>query len=141
MVDFAQVRENGHRKEKAAYDRIKTIIGGFFMPRSYRNIRMYEEEILRIREANLTRREICEKIGLSKKQYENFINRYKRKQEKLAAGIALRKKGRPTKDIVITEKMTSIELRHIIARKNTKIKKLEMENELMRAFLSLTERK
>ena len=33
------------------------------------------------------------------------------------------------------------ELKYIIARKDSKIKRLEMENELMRDFLSLTERK
>ena len=37
--------KNGHRKQKTSYDRIKTIIGGFFMPRSYINISMYESEI------------------------------------------------------------------------------------------------
>ena len=33
------------------------------------------------------------------------------------------------------------ELKYILARKEAKIKMLEMENELMRDFLSLTERK
>ena len=111
------------------------------MPRSYRNISMYEEEIFRLREEGLTGREICEKLGFSKKQYENFINRYNRKQNKIESGITPRKKGRPTKDIDVTEEMKSSELRYIIARKDAKIKQLEMENELMRDFLSLTERK
>lgn len=111
------------------------------MPRSYRNISMYEDEILRLREAGFTGREICEKLGFSKKQYENFINRYNRKQDKIKAGIELRKKGRPAKGNVVTEEMKSAELRYIIARKDAKIKQLEMENELMRDFLSLTERK
>ena len=102
---------------------------------------MYEDEILRLREAGFTGREICEKLGFSKKQYENFINRYNRKQDKIKAGIELRKKGRPAKGNVVTEEMKSAELRYIIARKDAKIKQLEMENELMRDFLSLTERK
>ena len=46
-----------------------------------------------------------------------------------------------TVDRVVTEEMKSAELRYIIARKDAKIKQLEMENELMRDFLSLTERK
>lgn len=37
--------------------------------------------------------------------------------------------------------MKSAQLRYIIARKDAKIKQLEMENELMRDFLSLIERK
>ena len=70
-----------------------------------------------------------------------FKTRYNRKQKKLAAGIALKKKGRPPKDYVISEKDKIAELKYILARKDAKIKSLEMENELMRDFLSLTERK
>lgn len=55
--------------------------------------------------------------------------------------MLIHKKGRPSKDRVVTEEMKSAELRYIIARKDAKIKQLEMENELMRDFLSLTERK
>ena len=40
------------------------------MPRSYRNISMYEKEILRLREAGFTEREICEKLGFSKSNME-----------------------------------------------------------------------
>jgi hypothetical protein len=59
----------------------------------------------------------------------------------VSAGIALRKKGRPPKDDKYTETDKINELKYIIARKDAKIKALEMENELMRDFLSLTERK
>ncbi|RGF32660.1 hypothetical protein DW063_10870 [Ruminococcus sp. AF43-11] len=59
----------------------------------------------------------------------------------MKAGIAIRAKGRPPKDYEITEDMKINELKYIIARKDSKIKRLEMENELMRDFLSLTERK
>ena len=45
------------------------------------------------------------------------------------------------KDYEVTEDMKINELKYIIARKDSKIKRLEMENELMRDFLSLTERK
>ena len=57
------------------------------------------------------------------------------------AGAVLKVKGRPPKDYEITEDMKINELKYIIARKDSKIKQLEMENELMRDFLSLTERK
>ena len=53
----------------------------------------------------------------------------------------MKKKGRPQKGYVVTEEKKVAELRYIIARKDAKIKTLEMENELMRDFLSLTERK
>ena len=56
-------------------------------------------------------------------------------------GLVLKAKGRPPKDYEITEDMKINELKYIIARKDSKIKRLEMENELMRDFLSLTERK
>ncbi len=108
------------------------------MSREYRRIEQYEEEILRMRAAGYTRREICEKYGFKMKQLVNFITRYNRKQEKIAAGIALRKKGRPSKDYVVSEESKIAELKYIIARKDVRIKALQMENELMRDFLSLT---
>ena len=111
------------------------------MPRSYRHIQDYEKEIMELRSKGKTGREICEILGISKKQYENFVTRYNKKQQKLEAGIVIRKKGRPPKDYVVREEDKVAELRYILARKEAKIKSLEMENELMRDFLSLTERK
>ena len=66
-------------------------------------IQDYEKEILELRSQGKTGREICEKFGFSKKQYANFITRYNRRQDKIAAGIALKKKGRPAKDSNVTE--------------------------------------
>ena len=111
------------------------------MARSYRHIQEYEKEILKLKEQGLTLKEIGERLGFTHKQIHNFITRYNEKQRKIAAGIALRKKGRPPKDDKYTETDKVNELRYIIARKDAKIKALEMENELMRDFLSLTERK
>ena len=111
------------------------------MSRSYRHIQEYEKEILKLREQGKTKREICNRFGFTMKQLTNFITRYNTKQRKVEAGIALKKKGRPSKDYTITEKDKIAELKYIIARKDAKIKSLEMENELMRDFLSLTERK
>jgi transposase len=101
----------------------------------------YEKEILELREKGLSGRQIQEKFGFSKKQYDNFINRYNRRQDKIAAGIAIKRKGRPPKDYVVSEQDKVAEFRYILAHKDAKIKSLEMENELMRDFLSLTERK
>ena len=111
------------------------------MARSYRHIQQYEKEILELQEQGLTRKEIGERLGFSKDQIHGFIKRRNEKQRKIAAGIALRKKGRPPKDDKYTEADKINELKYIIARKDAKIKALEMENELMRDFLSLTERK
>lgn len=111
------------------------------MPRSYRHIQEYEKEIIELRHNGYTGREICEKFGFSKKQYENFITRYNRHQAQIAVGIAIKKKGRPAKDCIVTENDKLSDLRYTLARKDVRIKQLEMENELMRDFLSLTERK
>ena len=116
------------------------------MPREYRNIKEYEKEIFTLREQGKTNREICEKFGLKQRQLENFINRHNRNQTKLSSGISIKPKGRPRKDgtelppsIQQLSKLT--QLRYDLASKERYIKRLEMENELMRDFLSLTERK
>ena len=80
-------------------------------------------------------------IWIQYKTDGNFITNYNRRQEKKAAGIAIKKKGRPAKDSVVTKEDKLADLRYKLARKEARIKQLEMENELMRDFLSLTERK
>ena len=111
------------------------------MRRSYKNIKIYEKEILEMRSKGVTNREIGEKLGFSIKQLKNFVTRYNVNQMKVEAGITIKKKGRPPKDYVATEQDKVSELKYILARKEAKIKQLEMENELMRDFLSHTERK
>ena len=111
------------------------------MPRSYRHIKEYELEILELKSQGKTNREICEKFGFEIKQLKNFITRHNTNQQKLTVGIALNRKGRLPKDYAVSEQDKVAKLRYILARKDAKIKSLEMENELMRDFLSLTERK
>ena len=111
------------------------------MPRSYRHIKEHEREILELKAKGKTLREIGEMYGFTYEQVHNFISRHNMNQRKITAGIALRRKGRPPKDYVVREEDKVSELRYILARKEAKIKSLEMENELMRDFLSLTERK
>ncbi len=111
------------------------------MSREYKHISQYEKEILELKKQGLTKREIGEKLGLSLEQVHNFVCRHNERQRKISAGIALKKKGRPPKDYVVSEQDKVAELKYILARKDAKIKSLEMENELMRDFLSLTERK
>lgn len=111
------------------------------MPREYRHIEGYEKEIIRLWEEGKTLRQIGEVLGFTHKQMKDFKTRYNQKQRKIAAGISIKKKGRPAKDSVVSEEDKLAELRYKLARKDAKIKQLEMENELMRDFLSLTERK
>ena len=111
------------------------------MPRGYRHIQDYEKEILELRSQGKTRREICEKFGFSKKQYTNFITRYNRRQDKIAAGIALKKKGRPAKDCNVTEEDKVSDLRYKLARKDARIKQLEMENDILKQAALILGRK
>ena len=111
------------------------------MPRSYRHIKEHEKEIYKLKEKGLTNREIAEMLGFELEQVKGLIKRHNANERKLAAGIALKRKGRPPKDYVVSEQDKVAELKYILARKDAKIKSLEMENELMRDFLSLTERK
>lgn len=116
------------------------------MPREYRHISEYEREILEMRVQGKSRKEICEKFGFSLKQLKDFITRYNRKQKKLAAGITIKPKGRPRKDGAelppsVQQLSRLTQLQYELASKERYIKRLEMENELMRDFLSLTERK
>ena len=111
------------------------------MPREYTQIQKHEKEILELKAQGYTLREIGNRFGFTYKQVHNFITRYNANMRKRASGVALKRKGRPPKDYVVTEEMKIQELKYIIARKDSKIKTLEMENELMRDFLSLTERR
>lgn len=73
------------------------------MSKKYRHIKQYEKEILELRNQGLTQREIAERLGFSKDQVKEFFHRYNRNQKKLATGIAIKRKGRPPKDCVVTE--------------------------------------
>jgi hypothetical protein len=119
----------------------KTTMGGFIMARRYSHIQKYEKEIIERIGKGETLREIGETYGFTYQQMRGFKTRYNEKERKRAAGIAIKKKGRPPKDYQVTEEDKIAELRYIINRKDARIKSLEMENELMRDFLSLTGRK
>ena len=95
------------------------------MPRQYTNLEQYEESILQMKAKGCTRREIAEKVGITPGQVHQFLCRYNRKQRNIEAGVLPKKKGRPSKT-------NSLEV---------EISRLRMENELLRDFLSLTERK
>ena len=95
------------------------------MPRQYTKLEQYEKTILQMKEKGCTRREIAEKVGITSDQVHQFLCRYNRKQRNMKAGVIPKRKGRPFKS-------NSLE---------AEIARLRMENELLRDFLSLTERK
>ena len=111
------------------------------MARKYKHISDYEKEIIEMWNHGKTLREIGETFGFTLKEMQDFKTRYNKRQRQIEAGKALRAKGRPPKDYEITDDMKINELKYIIARKDSKIKRLEMENELMRDFLQRTGRK
>ena len=116
------------------------------MPRKYRRIGNYEKEIIEMWTNGMTLREIGEKLGFTRQEMKDFKARYNKKQRQIEAGKSLHSKGRPCKkecelppSIQRLDKLA--QMRYTLASKERYIKRLEMENELMRDFLSLTERK
>ena len=98
--------------------------------RKYTHVEEYEPVIPQMREEGKTRREIAEHLGLTKRQVEQWVTRYNRRQRKLAAGIVTKPKGRPRQRPLNREE----EYEKEIARPR-------MENQLPRDFLQFTERK
>ena len=116
------------------------------MPREYKHIKQFEQEILELKSQGYTLRAIGEKFGFTYKQMHNFITRYNANQRKRSAGIMPKPKGRPRKDGTqlppsIQQLSKLSQMQYELTSKDRYIKRLEMENELMRDFLSLTERK
>ena len=96
--------------------------------RKWARIEIYEPEIIRLRKAGLTRQEIADELGLDKIQIKNWINRYNKRQS-VVCDRAPKPKGRPRKDGQPPRQ--NIE---------TELKRLRMENKLLRDFLWSTER-
>ena len=116
------------------------------MQRKYRHIKDFEKELIEYIEQGHTLRETGEKYGFTYNEMRDFKTRYNKNQRKLATGIAIKPKGRPRKDGTglppsIQQLSRLTQLQYELAMKERHIKRLEMENELMRDFLSLTERK
>lgn len=98
--------------------------------RKWTNVKLIEAEIVDMRKAGRTRQEIADYFGLSKKQIKNWVTRYNKMQAKLSKGILPRKKGRPRKDG-----------QPPYEDEGTELKRLRMENQLLRDFLRFTEEK
>ena len=100
------------------------------MKRKWTNIKLVEDQIKELRNAGKTRQEIADELGLEKVQIKSWISRYNRKQRQLEHGIVPRRRGRPSKGYQLTEQ-----------EKDNEIKRLKMENELLRDFLQIVGRK
>ena len=101
--------------------------------RNYTHVQELFPEIAAMLTAGKTQREVAEYFGLRDKYVvKRLVKRERAKQRKLEAGIMPRPKGRPRKDSAPGD---------IIAEQAYEIKRLRMENELLRDFLRSTGRK
>lgn len=82
-----------------------------------------------MQEAGKTHREIAEHFGLELDQVKQFLKRRRMRQRKQAAEIQPKPKGRPRKDGQPPHQSEAAEL-----------KRLRMENQLLRDFLELAGR-
>ena len=101
------------------------------MSRGYTKVQGIKEEILKMCTEGKTQREIAEHFGFKDKYVvKEYLKRERRKERAQSYGILPRRRGRPPKDYVPTEK-----------EKENEIKRLTMENELLRDFLRASGRK
>ena len=100
---------------------------------NYTHVQKLLPEIKAMLASGKTQREVAEYFGFRDKYVvKRLVKRERAKQRKLAAGIEIRLKGRPR---------NACEPRNIIAEQTYEIRRLRMENELLRDFLRSTERK
>lgn len=90
-------------------------------------------EIEKMNSAGKSQREVAEHFGFRDKYVvKELLKRERRKERKVALGIAPRPKGRPRKDVPSKD---------IVAEQAYEIHRLKMENKLLRDFLQSTGRK
>ena len=101
--------------------------------RNYTHVQALLPEIRAMLAEGKTQREVAEYYGFQDKQVvKRLLERERRKERKLEAGILPRPKGRPRKEAVPGD---------IVAEQAYEIQRLRMENELLRDFLRCTGRK
>ena len=101
--------------------------------RNYTQVQGLLPEIKVMLSEGKTQREVAEHYGFKNKQVvKKLLERERRKERKLAAGILPRPKGRPRKDAAP---------RNIVVEQAYEIRRLQMENKLLRDFLWSTGRK
>ena len=94
------------------------------MPRKYTHIKGIEPEVFEMKRSGYTNREIAEHFGPTKNQIVKLITRHNNRQKKIEAGIEIRNRGRQPKGFKGPEH-----------EKDYEIKRLRMENALLRDFL------
>lgn len=109
-------------KEKTSYGRIKKTIGGIFMSRNYYKVKIFEDKVFELKEAGKTNREICEILGFP--NLESVKNLIKRRNRRTRENSIPKKRGRPRKTPLTSQRELELE-----------VKRLNMENELLRNFL------
>ena len=101
--------------------------------RNYTHVQVLLPEIKAMLAEGKTQREVADHYGFKNKQVvKKLLERERRKERKLAAGILPRPKGRPREDAAP---------RNIVAEQAYEIRRLQMENKLLRDFLRSTGRK
>ena len=101
--------------------------------RNYTHVQVLLPEIKAMLAEGKTQREVAEHYGFKNKQVvKKLLERERRKERKLEAGILPRPKGRPREDAAP---------RNIVAEQAYEIRRLQMENKLLRDFLRSTGRK
>ena len=101
------------------------------MARPYTHVQAVEKEMLEIKAEGKTNREIAEYFGFQDKYVvKRWVKRYNRRMREMEAGIMPRRRGRPPKGYVPTEQ-----------EKENEIRRLKMQNELLRDFLRLAGRR
>ena len=101
--------------------------------RKYTHVQELLPEIETMLAEGKTQREVAEHFGFQDKQVvKRLLERERRKERNLGAGILPRPKGRPRKDTAP---------RDIVAEQAYEIQRLRMENKLLRDFLRFAERK
>ena len=101
--------------------------------RNYTHVQVLLPEIKAMLAEGKTQQEVADHYGFKNKQVvKRLLERERRKERKLEAGILPRPKGRPRKDAAP---------RNIVAEQAYEIERLQMENKLLRDFLHFTGRK
>ena len=101
--------------------------------RNYTHVQDLFPEIEAMLSAGKTQREVAEHFGFQDKYVvKSLVKRERAKQRKMEAGVAIRPAGRPRKDSAP---------RDIGVEQAYEIRRLRMENELLRDFLRSTGRK
>ena len=101
--------------------------------RNYTHVQMLLPEIEAMIGEGKTQREVAEHFGFKDKYVvKKLLERQRAKQQKLEAGIVPRPKGRPRKDAAPGD---------VVTEQAYEIKRLRMENKLLRDFLRSTGRR